>query len=100
MILNPNTIMVTTMFANKIDQNGETIEETNKSILLKRIRWGLGSVLGMVLLLITALPAAVIAQPGLPSEPSQAPLGGLGYLAAAGGLYAVKKLKNSSSGRD
>lgn len=35
-----------------------------------------------------------LAQPGLPSAPSQAPIdGGLGLLAAAGGVYAYKKLK-------
>lgn len=37
----------------------------------------------------------VLAQPGLPGDPSQAPIdGGLGLLAAAGGAYAYKKLKN------
>lgn len=36
------------------------------------------------------------AQPGLPNPPSQAPIdGGLGLLAAAGGAYALKKLKGS-----
>ncbi len=33
--------------------------------------------------------------PGLPSTPSQAPIdGGLGLLAAAGGAYAIKKLRD------
>ena len=37
----------------------------------------------------------VLAQPGLPSIPDQAPIdGGLGLLAAAGGAYAVKKLRD------
>ena len=37
----------------------------------------------------------VFAQPGLPSTPDQAPIdGGLGLLAAAGGAYAVKKLRD------
>ncbi len=45
-----------------------------------------------IILVATAL---VLAQPGLPSAPSQAPIdGGLGLLAAAGGAYAYKKLKN------
>jgi hypothetical protein len=36
----------------------------------------------------------LIAQPGLPQPPSQAPIdGGLGLLAAAGGAYAWKKLR-------
>ena len=35
-----------------------------------------------------------MAQPGLPGAPSQAPIdGGLGLLAAAGGAYALKKLR-------
>ena len=41
-----------------------------------------------VLLLITV----VIAQPSFPGTPSQAPIGGLGLLAAAGGALAIKKL--------
>ncbi len=41
------------------------------------------------------LTVIVQAQPGLPTPPSQAPIdGGLGLLAAAGGAYAYKKLKN------
>ena len=37
----------------------------------------------------------VLAQPGLPGNPDQAPIdGGLGLLAAAGGTYAVKKLRD------
>ena len=39
----------------------------------------------------------VIAQPGLPSAPSQAPIdGGLSLLAAAGGAYAIKKLRDKN----
>ena len=41
-----------------------------------------------VLLLITV----VIAKPDFPDGPSQAPIGGLGLLAAAGGALAIKKL--------
>ena len=37
----------------------------------------------------------VMAQPGLPNAPSQAPIdGGLSLLAAAGGAYAIKKLRD------
>jgi len=37
----------------------------------------------------------VFAQPILPSQPEQTPIdGGLGILAAAGGAYALKKLKD------
>ena len=39
----------------------------------------------------------VMAQPGLPSAPSQAPIdGGLSLLAAAGGAYAIKKLRDKN----
>ena len=44
---------------------------------------------------IVLLAAGIaFAQPGLPGNPSQVPIdGGLGLLAAAGGAYAVKKLR-------
>lgn len=41
------------------------------------------------------LPVMVLAQPGLPGGPDQTPIdGGLGILAAAGGAYAIKKLRD------
>ena len=44
--------------------------------------------------IILIATAVAFAQPGLPSAPSQAPIdGGLGLLAAAGGAYALKKLR-------
>lgn len=47
------------------------------------------------LVIIVIATAIVYAQPVLPAAPSQAPIdGGLGLLAAAGGAYAYKKLKN------
>jgi hypothetical protein len=46
-------------------------------------------------LLIILIPELATAQPGLPSPPSQAPIdGGLALLAAAGGAYAIKKLRD------
>ena len=40
--------------------------------------------------------SATIAQPGLPTVPSQVPIdAGLGLLAVAGGAYAIKKLKST-----
>lgn len=46
-------------------------------------------------LVIAITTIAIQAQPGLPSAPSQAPIdGGLGLLAAAGGAYAIKKLRD------
>ncbi|MBC8346655.1 MAG: hypothetical protein ISR89_08660 [Candidatus Marinimicrobia bacterium] len=34
----------------------------------------------------------LLAQPTFPNEPNQAPIGGIGVLAAAGGALALKKL--------
>lgn len=48
----------------------------------------------LLTVLLLVLPSALSAQPSLPNDPSQAPLGGIGFLAAAGGAYAIKKLKD------
>ncbi len=41
------------------------------------------------------------AQPSLPTAPTQAPIdGGLGLLAAAGGAYAIKKLRDRRKNED
>ena len=45
-------------------------------------------IIAMSLPLITVITA----QPALPGNPNQAPIGGLGLLAAAGGAMALKKL--------
>lgn len=47
-------------------------------------------------ILVLIFSAIVLAQPpGLPGSPDQAPIdGGLGLLAAAGGAYALKKLRD------
>ncbi len=51
----------------------------------------------LVLIMVTL----VHAQPGLPSAPSQAPIdGGLSLLAAAGGAYAIKKLRDKNKGEE
>ncbi|MCH8496110.1 MAG: hypothetical protein LAT57_10850 [Balneolales bacterium] len=50
-------------------------------------------------ILLVGAPELVQAQPpGLPGPPEQAPLGSLGLLAAAGGAYAWKKLRNTKQG--
>jgi len=41
---------------------------------------------------VLPLITVVIAQPDFPGGPSQAPIGGLGLLAATGGALAIKKL--------
>ena len=53
------------------------------------------------LFLVLIMVAVVQAQPGLPSAPSQAPIdGGLSLLAAAGGAYAIKKLRDKNKGKE
>ena len=45
--------------------------------------------------IVIAAMEVVMSQPSLPSNPPQAPIdGGIGLLAAAGGVYAYKKLKD------
>ena len=41
---------------------------------------------------VLPLITVVMAQPTFPAPPDQAPIGGLGLLAAAGGALAIKKL--------
>ena len=52
-------------------------------------------ILFLLTLVLSFIVELAIAQPGLPSTPSQAPIdGGLGLLAVAGGAYAYKKLRD------
>lgn len=54
----------------------------------------------VVVIAVLAITGDVMAQPpGLPSAPDQAPIdGGLGLLAAAGGAYALNKIRKSKKG--
>jgi hypothetical protein len=53
-------------------------------------------VIVLCIIFIAIAVTEIMAQPGLPSAPSQAPIdGGLGLLAVAGGAYAWKKLKEN-----
>ncbi|MFV1883804.1 MAG: PID-CTERM protein-sorting domain-containing protein [Balneola sp.] len=55
-------------------------------------------ILLLALIIVSLATAVVQAQPGLPGAPSQAPIdGGLGLLAAAGGAYALKKLRDKKN---
>ena len=45
-----------------------------------------------IALFVLPLITVLIAQPSFPGTPNQAPIGGLGLLAAAGGALAIKKL--------
>lgn len=52
-------------------------------------------------LVVSFITELVIAQPGLPAAPSQAPIdGGLSLLAAAGGAYAIKKLRDKKKNEE
>jgi hypothetical protein len=60
---------------------------------MKKILYVCAGIAALMLLMVA--PEMVSAQPGLPQPPNQAPIdGGLGLLAAAGGAYAWKKLRN------
>lgn len=50
----------------------------------------------ITLFCLISIPTLLLAQPpGLPGNPDQAPIdGGLGILAALGGAYAIKKLRD------
>jgi len=51
----------------------------------------------IVVAILLILSSWAFAQPGLPGTPTQAPIdGGLGLLAAAGGAYALKKLRDKN----
>jgi hypothetical protein len=48
----------------------------------------------LAIVLLVGMPEMLTAQPGLPDDPSQTPIdGGLGILAALGGAYGIKKLR-------
>lgn len=63
-----------------------------KTVIKKLIYFvTVGLVIAIIMLLI---PEQVMAQPGLPEPPEQTPIdGGLGILAALGGAYAIKKIR-------
>lgn len=70
--------------------------EKKKDMLVLIKKFSFAVLLISALLLILSVSADA-QPPGLPGDPSQAPIdGGLGLLAAAGGAYAYKKLKNKS----
>jgi hypothetical protein len=49
------------------------------------------------IIIVLIATTVLFAQPGLPENPSQAPIdGGLGLLALGGGAYAWKKIKEKS----
>jgi hypothetical protein len=48
---------------------------------------------------VLPLITVVMAQPDFPGAPAQAPIGGLGLLAAAGGALAIKKLRDKKKNK-
>ena len=57
--------------------------------------------LSIMILMVLLLTPLVMAQPGLPTVPAQTPIdGGLSLLAAAGGAYALKKLRDRKNMED
>ena len=48
--------------------------------------------IAQIIVLSLPLITVITAQPAFPGAPNQAPIGGLGLLAAAGGAMALKKL--------
>ena len=48
---------------------------------------------------VLPLITIVMAQPSFPDPPDQAPIGGLGLLAAAGGALAIKKLRDKKKNK-
>jgi len=47
--------------------------------------------IAQIIVLSLPLITVITAQPAFPSSPAQAPIGGLGLLAAAGAAMAIKK---------
>jgi len=47
--------------------------------------------IAQIMVLSLPLITVITAQPAFPSSPAQAPIGGLGLLAAAGAAMAIKK---------
>ncbi|HLR77141.1 MAG TPA: hypothetical protein VK106_05735 [Balneolaceae bacterium] len=58
----------------------------------------------LLFILFSAMPLTIFAQsrdvipPLMPTEPAQSPIGGLALLAAGGGAYAIKKLREQKKG--
>ena len=46
------------------------------------------------IIFLTLIPVILMAQPGFPGTAQQTPLSGLGILAALGGSYAIKKIRD------
>ncbi len=72
--------------------NNPTIQQSINPELLKRNP--MKTYIYRIITFIISLMAVVTAQPSFPSAPNQAPIGGLGLLAAAGGALALKKLRD------
>lgn len=63
---------------------------------MKHFLFALILLLALVVIAPVVMATGTPPPPALPGLPDQAPVGGLGLLAAAGGLYAWKKLRSGS----
>jgi len=78
-----------------IERSKKTQKEKKKDMIQLIKKLGYSAMLVIIVIVIFTLPT--MAQPGLPGNPAQAPIdGGLGMLAAAGGLYAWNKFCKKS----
>lgn len=76
-----------------IERSKKTQKEKKKDMIQLIKKLGCSAILVIIVTMLFTLPT--MAQPGLPGDPAQAPIdGGLGLLAAAGGAYAYKKLRD------
>ncbi len=79
----------------RLDQLKRDAMETNTKPNPMNILRQYGLIIFFGIIAVLFFSGMIMAQPpGLPGSPSQAPIdGGLGLLAAAGGAYAIKKLR-------
>ena len=98
-VLNGKEMLTCQSCRNKMRQMITTNSKTDSKMIFNQILRKVGIRIFSVILFVTAFSVMVQAQglPGLPTfpnEPAEAPIdGGLSLLAAAGGAYAIKKLK-------
>ena len=84
------------ILASRKNRNKKSNSENHKQVfnLYFHFRQMISRILH-VLAFVLLLSTIVVAQPSFPAQPDQTPIdGGLGLLAAVGGAYAYKKLKD------
>jgi uncharacterized integral membrane protein len=71
-------------------------KEKKRNKRMKKIYQNIAVFAVMMVITLVFADLLMAQPPGLPGAPDQAPLGGLALLAAAGGAYAWKKLRNQN----